>query len=85
MTEVEVPEGWAREGDTIVREFEFDTFDAAIEFMRSAVAPINELDHHPTWTNTYNKVHVKLSTHDAGEVTDRDVRLALILDQLARK
>jgi 4a-hydroxytetrahydrobiopterin dehydratase len=83
VAEVETPEGWEREGDTFVREFEFDTFDAAMQFMVSAIEPINELNHHPTWTNTYNKVRVELSSHDAGTVTERDVRLAVILDQLA--
>ena len=84
MPEVETPDGWEREGDAFIKEFEFDTFDDAIQFMASSVEPINELNHHPTWTNTYNKVTVELSSHDAGTVTDRDVRLALILDQLAR-
>lgn len=80
---VETPEGWQRDGDSFVKEYEFDTFDAALSFMTSAAQPINELNHHPTWTNTYNKVRVELSSHDAGTVTDRDVRLAAILDQLA--
>jgi 4a-hydroxytetrahydrobiopterin dehydratase len=66
-----------------VKTFTFDSFDAAIQFMASAVAPINEVNHHPTWTNTYDKVRVELSSHDAGTVTDRDIRLAAILDQLA--
>lgn len=83
MTNVETPEGWDRQGDSIEKTFEFADFDAAIQFMTGAVAPINELDHHPTWTNTYNKVTVKLSSHDVGDVTDRDLRLAAILDQLA--
>jgi 4a-hydroxytetrahydrobiopterin dehydratase len=83
MSNVETPEGWERQGDSIEKTFEFADFDAAIQFMTGAVAPINELDHHPTWTNTYNKVTVKLSSHDVGDVTDRDIRLAAILDQLA--
>ena len=82
MNDVETPEGWERKGDSIEKTFEFADFDAAILFMTRAVAPINELDHHPTWTNTYNKVHVELSSHDVGDVTDRDIRLAAILDQL---
>jgi len=83
MTDVETPEGWERSGDAFVKTFEFDSFDDAMAFMASAVAPINELNHHPTWTNTYSTVKVELSSHDAGTVTDRDVRLAIILDQLA--
>ena len=83
MNDIETPEGWERKGDSIEKTFEFADFDAAIRFMTAAVAPINELNHHPTWTNTYNQVRVELSSHDAGEVTDRDIRLAAILDQLA--
>ena len=76
-------EGWERQGDAIEKTYEFADFDAAIRFMTDAVAPINEMNHHPTWTNTYNTVHVELSSHDAGGVTDRDMKLAGILDQLA--
>ena len=83
MSDVETPEGWVRNGDSIEKTYEFEDFDAAIRFMTGAVAPINELNHHPTWTNTYNKVSVELSSHDVGGVTDRDIRLAAILDQLA--
>ena len=83
MNDIETPEGWERRGDSIEKTYEFADFDAAIRFMTEAVAPINELNHHPTWTNTYNKVHVELSSHDEGTVTDRDLRLAAILDQLA--
>lgn len=84
MNDIETPEGWERRGDSIEKTYEFADFDAAIRFMTDAVAPINELNHHPTWTNTYNKVRVELSSHDEGTVTDRDLRLAAILDQLAQ-
>ena len=83
MTEVGTPEGWERDGDSIVKTYEFATFDAAMQFMASAVAPINELNHHPTWSNTYNKVRVELSSHDVGCVTERDFALAALLDRLA--
>ena len=85
MSDIEAPEGWERKGDSIEKTFEFADFDAAMRFMTDAVAPINELNHHPTWTNTYNKVRVELSSHDVGEVTDRDMRLAVMLDKLAEK
>ncbi len=81
--DVETPEGWERQGDSIEKTYEFPDFETAISFMAKAVAPINELNHHPTWTNTYDTVRVELSSHDAGTVTDRDIRLAAILDQLA--
>jgi 4a-hydroxytetrahydrobiopterin dehydratase len=83
MTDLEIPDGWERRGDSIDKTFEFPDFEAAIRFMSDAVVPINDLNHHPTWTNTYDKVHVELSSHDVGAVTARDVRLAAILNQLA--
>jgi len=75
--------GWAYDGSVLRKTFEFATFDAAIQFMASAVGPINELNHHPTWSNTYDKVRVELSSHDVGAVTERDFALAALLDRLA--
>jgi 4a-hydroxytetrahydrobiopterin dehydratase len=74
--------GWSREGEAIVKTFEFDDFSAAISFMTRAAGPIDEMDHHPEWTNVYNRVDVRLSSHDAGGVTDRDVQLARVLDRI---
>jgi 4a-hydroxytetrahydrobiopterin dehydratase len=51
--------------------------------MQKAAVKITELDHHPTWTNTYNRIHIVLSTHDAGnKVTEKDWELANELDQV---
>jgi 4a-hydroxytetrahydrobiopterin dehydratase len=74
--------GWSRDGEAIVRTFEFDDFSAAISFMTRAAGPIDEMDHHPEWTNVYNRVDVRLSSHDVGGVTDRDVQLARVLDRI---
>jgi 4a-hydroxytetrahydrobiopterin dehydratase len=51
--------------------------------MSRATGPINEMDHHPEWTNVYNRVDIRLSSHDVGGVTDRDVQLAKVLDRVA--
>lgn len=75
--------GWSQEGEAIVKSFEFDDFRAALDFMNRAAGPIDEMDHHPEWTNVYNRVDVKLSSHDVGGVTDRDTQLATVLDRLA--
>lgn len=75
--------GWAHEGDAIAKSFEFADFAATIAFINRAAGPIDEMDHHPEWTNIYNRVHIRLTSHDAGGVTDRDVRLARVLDRLA--
>jgi 4a-hydroxytetrahydrobiopterin dehydratase len=76
-------DGWENSGDSISKTFEFADFPAAIAFMSRAAAEIDRLDHHPEWTNVYNRVDVRLSSHDAGGVTDRDLRLARVLDDLA--
>ncbi|WP_456698307.1 4a-hydroxytetrahydrobiopterin dehydratase [Aeromicrobium sp. P5_D10] len=82
-TALETLPGWSQEGEAVVKSFEFTDFAAAIAFINRAVGPIDEMDHHPEWTNVYNRVDVRLTSHDAGGVTDRDVRLAKVLDRLA--
>ena len=75
--------GWSYDGDALVKKFTFDDFAGAIAFMADARPQIDELNHHPEWTNVYNRVIVTMSTHDAKGVTERDVALALFMDQLA--
>ncbi|TXL62057.1 4a-hydroxytetrahydrobiopterin dehydratase [Aeromicrobium terrae] len=81
----DVPEGWTEDGDAITKRFEFADFAAAIAFMNRAAGPIDEMNHHPEWTNVYNRVDVRLTSHDTGAVTDRDLRLAGVLDELAQQ
>lgn len=76
-------EGWANAGDALTKTFAFDDFAAAMEFMQRAAGPIDDADHHPEWTNVYNRVDVRLSSHDAGGITERDLALARTLDGLA--
>lgn len=78
-------EGWsALEGrDAIKKTFIFKNFNEAFGFMTCVAMQAEKLDHHPEWTNVYNRVTVTLSTHDAKGVTERDVALALFMDQLA--
>ncbi len=81
----ELPE-WRVGKDALVRQFRFADFPTAVRFMSAAVQDIEAMQHHPTWTNTYDKVDVRLSTHDADDsVTELDVRLARILQALARE
>ncbi|MRJ78244.1 4a-hydroxytetrahydrobiopterin dehydratase [Aeromicrobium sp. SMF47] len=75
--------GWSQEGEAIVKSYEFDDFGAAIAFINRAAGPITEMDHHPEWTNVYNRVDIRLSSHDVGGVTDRDVRLAKVIERVA--
>ncbi|MHA8065494.1 4a-hydroxytetrahydrobiopterin dehydratase [Aquirufa sp. ROCK2-A2] len=74
---------WKLVDHALIKTFEFASFEQALLFMQSAVPFINETDHHPNWTNVYNKVHVKLNTHDAGNVvTEKDWVLARFLDEI---
>jgi len=69
--------------DAIARSFKFRDFNAAFGFMTRAALVAEKMDHHPEWSNVYNRVDVVLSTHDAGGLTERDVTLAKAMDQLA--
>jgi len=66
--------------DAINRKFEFGNFSEAFAFMTRSALLAEKLDHHPEWFNVYNKVDVTLSTHDAGGVTDNDIRMAKAMD-----
>lgn len=77
-------DGWAREGDEIVREFEFADFRAAFAFLLRVAFEAETMDHHPHITNVYNRVRLALSTHDAGNrVTETDTELAARIDRAA--
>ena len=69
--------------DAIQRTFKFKDFSEAFGFMARAALVAEKMDHHPEWTNVWNRVEVTLSTHDAGGLTERDVKLAEAMDKLA--
>ena len=74
---------WKEENNTLNKKFEFKDFSEAFAFMTRVALAAEKMDHHPTWKNTYNKVEIWLSTHDAGDiVTDKDRKLAAIIDKL---
>lgn len=75
--------GWRYADKHIVKTFTFKNFDDAFGFMTRCALDIAKLDHHPEWFNVYNKVHVELTTHDAGDVTAKDCELAAIMDKVA--
>lgn len=76
--------GWSRAGDAISKEFRFGDFRAAIWFINAAAAQADVMDHHPEWSNVYNRVSVTLRTHDAGGITAKDIELARAMDMAAR-
>lgn len=77
--------GWRQaEGrEAITRSFRFRDFRDAFAFMARTALEAERLDHHPEWTNVYNRVEATLATHDAGGVTGFDLALARAMDQAA--
>jgi 4a-hydroxytetrahydrobiopterin dehydratase len=74
---------WTEENNSLNKTFTFKTFTEAIQWMQKASVEIDKLNHHPEWTNIYNRVMVKLNTHDAGNtVTNKDRELAKVLDEI---
>ena len=70
--------------DAIAKSFKFKDFNEAWGFMCRVALAAEKMDHHPEWSNVYNRVEITLSTHDAGGVTERDVKLAKLADAVAR-
>lgn len=74
--------GWTDMRDAIERDFVFADFSAAFAFMTQVAALADAADHHPEWRNVYNRVHVRLTTHDAGGLSMRDIDLAMKIDAI---
>ena len=74
---------WTEENNKLYRKFEFKNFSEAFAFMTRVALQAEKMDHHPLWTNVWNRVEIWLSTHDAGDiVTDKDRTLAKKIDSL---
>jgi len=74
---------WKERDNKLTKSFKFKDFNEAFGFMTRVALIAEKMDHHPTWTNTWNTVSFELSTHDAGDkVTDRDRKLADAIDRL---
>ena len=69
--------------DAIARSFKFKDFNAAFGFMTRVALLAEKMDHHPEWSNVYNKVDVVLTTHDTGGVSDKDIAMAKAMDAYA--
>ncbi len=77
--------GWRLEAGALRRDFVFADFAEAFAFMTRVALAAEKMDHHPDWSNVWNRVSVSLSTHDAGGVTELDVRLAGLMDRMMKK
>ena len=74
---------WKEENNTLYKKFEFKNFSEAFAFMTRVAIVAEKMNHHPLWTNVYNRVEVWLNTHDAGDVvTEKDHKLAAKIDAL---
>ncbi len=77
--------GWSYQGGKLHREFTFKDFVAAWGFMSSCALAAEAMNHHPDWSNVWNRVRVELMTHDAGGVTQNDLALARRMNEIYGK
>lgn len=82
---MDIPSGWAASADgvAITKSFSFADFSAAFAFLTRVAMHAEKVDHHPEFTSAWNKVDFRLTSHDKGGVTTRDVALAKVIDTLA--
>ena len=74
---------WEEQNNQLVRNFEFKDFSEAFAFMTRVAILAEKHNHHPEWSNVYNKLEIRLSTHDAGDtITDKDRKLSAAIDAL---
>lgn len=76
---------WTVHEGKLHRKYQFPDFAHAIGFIATAAPAIEKMNHHPEWSNVYNRVVVNLTTHDAGGITQRDADLATLLEMIAAK
>ena len=75
--------GWSVDDNKLSKQFKFDTFAEAMGWMVAVAIYADQLDHHPDWSNAYNKVKVELTTHDLGALSTLDLALARRMQELA--
>ena len=83
-TAIKKLKGWqlVKGRNAITKTFQFKNFNAAFSWMTAIAMHAEKLDHHPEWSNTYNKIHVILSTHDSEGITVLDIEMATIMNKL---
>jgi 4a-hydroxytetrahydrobiopterin dehydratase len=77
-------EGWKVVGGKMNKAFEFKDFVQAFGFMTRVAMEAEKMNHHPEWFNVYNRVRIDLMTHDVGGISNFDIKLAKIIDRIAK-
>lgn len=77
---LDVPDGWTVVGGALRKEFVFANFAEAFAFMTRVAAEAERLNHHPDWSNSWNRVVIELTSHDVDRLTMRDTHLAQAID-----
>ena len=80
---MDIPEGWSNDGDALTRSFKFKDFSEAFGFLTRVALHAETKDHHPEFTSVWNRVDFRLTSHDAGGITQRDAELAEAINRLA--
>ena len=76
---------WSVEGLYLKGSYSFNNFDNAFSFMKEVAVKCEEMNHHPKWTNVYNKLDIELYTHDLGGITEKDFELSSFMDSTFQK
>lgn len=82
---VKILPDWQLAEGRLVATFQFKNFVQAFSFMTSIALEAEKMNHHPDWSNSYNKVRISLFTHDSKAITDKDILLARKIQQLAQQ
>lgn len=82
---MDIPAGWEKsdDGKALEKSFKFADFSKAFAFLTRVAMHAEKVDHHPEFTSVWNRVDFRLTSHDAGGITERDVKLAKAIDELA--
>ncbi|QDC11342.1 4a-hydroxytetrahydrobiopterin dehydratase [Oceanicola sp. D3] len=75
--------GWEKDGEVLAKSFKFRNFSEAFGWMARVALAAEKADHHPDWSNSWNKVEVRLTTHSEKALTEKDLALASVMERLA--
>ena len=82
LQKLQTLDGWSYKDGKLQKDLEFKNFSEAFSFMTRVALKAEKLNHHPDWSNVYNKIHISLSTHDAGGITELDFKLATFINKI---